>query len=134
MAFAKLTRLILFEEIRKQHPKVAVKSTPDFKQAIFETLEKLLGVKRANLTGENARIFDKEVQDFYGNIPAYWNTKRISRHKQALFKHHNVYLSHEITLDTVNNLFSYCNTTSENCVNYANFFGDRILIGHPLTY
>ena len=108
MASAKVTRLKLFEEIRLRYPNVAVKQSCEFKQAIFDTLEVLLSVKRATLSEESAKIFDKEVKTFYTTIPVYWITKRISRHKAALIKHHRKCLEYEISLDlpsdyTVNN-------------------------------
>ena len=99
MASAKLTRLVLLKEIRTRYPKVAVRQTVEFKQAISETLEYLFHDERKNLTEDNGRIFDKEVQHFYAMIPLYWNSKRISRHMYCkIFRYQTVALSVSILI------------------------------------
>ena len=77
---------------------MAIRCSPELKEAISETLEFLLKVKRISLSGKKATIFDEEVRRFYSLIPCYWKTKRISRSKAALIKHHKVFLEHEISL------------------------------------
>ena len=72
--------------IKKKGSNVAISYTKAFKLAIIDTLEKLLSVKRDNLTQEKADIFDNEVQVFYSSLPTYWRTKPVRGHRWAFLK------------------------------------------------
>ena len=72
--------------MKEKGSNVAISYTKTFKLAIITTLEKLLGVKRDNLSQEKADIFDNEVQVFYSSLPTYWRTRPVNRHRWAFLK------------------------------------------------
>ena len=104
MAARKLTRLVLWQEIYKfqkeNHLPVGVAWGPDFREATVRTLEIQLGVRRSDLTGEVAVIFDREVNNFYTNLPKLW--QKVSKNKKHFLRLHRAWADHEITLPSHN--------------------------------
>ena len=110
MAEAILTRNILRKAIRKKYPKVTIASGSEaFREAIIRTMEEQLGVERSTLTVVQASKFDMHVNDFYNNLPRFWNL--VQRNEYCLLKRHAVWLNKVIRLEPdadeepVNNLY-----------------------------
>ena len=110
MAESLLTRNVLRKRIRKKFPKVTIASRSEaFREAIIRTMEEQLGVERSTLTVVQASKFDMHVNDFYNNLPRFWNL--VQRNEYCLLKRHGVWLNKVIRLEPdtdeepVNNLY-----------------------------
>ena len=98
MAQSLLTYLILKNEIKKKFPKVALRRSVEYRNAIVRTLEEQLGVERSRLAPVPASYFDRHVNDFYNHLPSWWGKSPIFWNEKSLLKKHGVWLSNVITL------------------------------------
>ena len=77
MAGSLVTRLILYEEIRKNYPKVATSSASlPFIEATKLTLSELLNVDIDELTGSKKEKFEAEIDNFCKKVATFMRTTK----------------------------------------------------------
>ena len=141
-----LTRLAIIDEIYNYQllngMKVGISYNKEFIEASTRTLEQLFGVNRKDLTGEQAIIFDKEVKELSTNLPRFWASKKVKRTKKFLIRNHEVWVYHQITLQTPSIAVVAENQNATNTANLAenvdfnvvnNFFKFNLIMNQILN-
>ena len=98
MAGSMLTYWILVLETRKKFPKVAIRHSEEFREAISRTMEEQLGVERSRLAPPFASNFDRQVNDIYKNLPQWWGVSPIFWNLKSLRRKRRVWLDNVIWL------------------------------------
>ena len=98
MAGSMLTYWILVLEIKKKFPKVAIRHSEEYREAISRTMEEQLGVERSRLAPPFASNFDRHVNDIYKNLPQWWGVSPIFWNYKSLKRKRGAWLDNVIWL------------------------------------